>query len=214
MIQPHGGTLVNKELPKMEKERILEQVDEFEKIQVDPETWKVIKNIVFGVFSPLEGFMNENDTLHVLDHMYLENNIAWPIPIVLDISKDKAKKINVDDSIIITDPSNTPIALLNVNDIYNYDKKYFSERVFGTSDQNHPGVKKVYSQEDKLIGGELFLINELPAEFPDLDLKPLETRVLFKEKKWDRVVAFQTRNPPHLGHEFDMSLRCLEPMKL
>ena len=123
MIQPHGGTLINKELPKIEKQRILEQIDEFEKIQVNSETWNVIKNIAFGVFSPLEGFMNENDTLHVLDHMYLENNIAWPFPIILDISENQANKINVDDNVIITDTSDTPIALLNVSDIYNYNKK-------------------------------------------------------------------------------------------
>ena len=202
MIQPHGGTLINKELPKIEKERILEQVDEFEKIQVDSETWKVIKNIVFGVFSPLEGFMNENDTLHVLDHMYLESNIAWPFPIVLDVSEEKANKISVDDGVIITDFSNTPIALMNVNDIYSYDKKYFAEQVYGTLDMHHPGIEQVFNQKEKLIGGEIFLINELPSTFPELDLKPLETRVLFKEKKWDRVVAFQTRNPPHLGHEY------------
>ena len=202
MIQPHGGTLINKELPKIEKERILEQVDEFEKIQVDSETWKVIKNIVFGVFSPLEGFMNENDTLHVLDHMYLESNIAWPFPIVLDVSEEKANKISVDDGVIITDFSNTPIALMNVNDIYSYDKKYFVEQVYGTLDMHHPGIEQVFNQKEKLIGGEIFLINELPPTFPELDLKPLETRVLFKEKKWDRVVAFQTRNPPHLGHEY------------
>jgi len=202
MIQPHGGTLVNKELPKMEKQRILEQVNEFEKIQVDSETWKVIKNIAFGIFSPLEGFMNQNDTSHVLDHMYLENNIAWPFPIILDISENQANKINVDDNVIITDTSDTPIALLNVSDIYNYNKKYFAEKVYGTLDRSHPGVEKVFNLKEKLMGGEIFLISKLPATFPDLDLKPLETRVLFKEKKWDRVVAFQTRNPPHLGHEY------------
>ncbi|MFX0073670.1 MAG: sulfate adenylyltransferase [Candidatus Hermodarchaeota archaeon] len=202
MIQPHGGTLVNKVLPKFEKERILDQIKEFEKIQVDSETWKVVKNIVFGVFSPLEGFMHRNDTSCVLDHMYLENNIAWPFPIVLDISNETANKISVDDSVIITDGSENPIALFNVNDIYDYNKKYFAEQVYGTLDKSHPGVEKVFNMEDKLIGGEIFLINELPAIFPEFDLKPLETRVLFKEKKWERVVAFQTRNPPHLGHEY------------
>ena len=70
MIQPHGGSLINKELPKREKERILGQIDEFNKIQVNPSTLKVIKNIGFGVFSPLEGFMGRNDYLYVLDHMY------------------------------------------------------------------------------------------------------------------------------------------------
>jgi len=202
MIQPHGGTLINKELPSREKSKILEELNEFEKIKVDSETWKIIKNIAFGVFSPLEGFMSRNDTLNVLEHMYLESNIAWPFPIVLDVSKNELNNIKADDSIIITDYADTPIAKLNVADIYDYDKKIFAQKVYDTLDQAHPGVNKVFNQKEKLIGGEIFLINELPPLFPGLDLKPLETRVLFKTRNWDRVVAFQTRNPPHLGHEY------------
>jgi sulfate adenylyltransferase len=135
--------------------------------------------------------------------MYLENNIAWPIPIILDVSEDRVKgKFDVDDVIILTDKADTPLALLNVEDIYKFEKKVFAQKIYGTIDRNHPGVNKVYNLKDFLIGGELFLINDLPPLFPTLDLKPLETRVLFKTKKWDKVVAFQTRNPPHLGHEY------------
>ncbi len=202
MIQPHGGSLINKDLPKVEKERILRQIDEFETIQVNPQTIKVIKNIVFGVFSPLEGFMNENNYRYVLEHMYLENNVAWPFPIVLDVSETKAKSFSVDDRIILTDSIGKPIALMDVEDIYRYDKKEFAQTVYGTIDRNHPGVDSVFNMKEMLVGGEIFLINEPKAVFPELDLKPIETRVLFKEKKWDRVVAFQTRNPPHLGHEY------------
>ncbi len=93
MIEPHGGSLINKELPEREKHKILDQLNEFEKIKIDSETLKVIKNIAFGVFSPLEGFMTENDTINVLDHMYLENEIAWPFPIVLDVSEAKYRTL-------------------------------------------------------------------------------------------------------------------------
>jgi len=202
MIQPHGGTLINKKLPKIEKERILGELNEFETVQVNPQTVKVIKNIAFGIFSPLEGFMNNNDYRYVLDHMYLENNIAWPFPIVLDGSEDEVKNFAIDDNIILTDSAENPIALLEVNDIYSYDKKEFADKVYGTLDRNHLGVDSIFNLKEKLIGGEIFLINEPIAQFPNLDLKPIETRVLFKSKKWDRVVAFQTRNPPHLGHEY------------
>ncbi|NHJ20063.1 MAG: sulfate adenylyltransferase [Candidatus Lokiarchaeota archaeon] len=202
MIHPHGGTLINKNLPEIEKQKILGEKDEFVKIPIDSETKKVIKSIAFGIFSPLEGFMNENDTLNVLDHMYLESNIAWPFPIVLDISKEESQRINIDDHVILTSISDGPIALLKVEDIYDYNKKIFAEKVYGTNDINHPGVAKLFSQKEKLIGGEIFLINEFPAQFPELDLKPIETRVLFKTRGWDKVVAFQTRNPPHLGHEY------------
>ncbi len=202
MIQPHGGSLINKDLPKVEKDRILREIDEFETIRVNPQIIKVIKNIAFGVFSPLEGFMNENNYRYVLEHMYLENNVAWPFPIVLDVPERKANSFNVDDRIILVDSTGNPIALMDIEDIYGYDKKEFAKKVYGTLDRDHPGVDSVFKMEEKLIGGEIFLINEPTSVFPELDLKPIETRVLFKQKKWDRVVAFQTRNPPHLGHEY------------
>jgi len=202
MIKPHGGTLINKELPKIEKERILEEAYEFKNVVVRSETLKVVKNISFGVFSPLEGFMNENDYHYVLDTMYLENDIAWPFPITLDVSEEEIKGIKANDKIILTNESAKPIALMNIETIYNYDRKEYAEKIFGTLDHNHPGVKSVFNYKDKLIGGEIFLINEPKPIFPDLDLKPIETRILFKEKGWDGVVAFQTRNPPHLGHEY------------
>jgi sulfate adenylyltransferase len=202
MIKPHGGTLINKELPRIEKERIERESDEYIKIKVRPETLKVIKNIAFGVFSPLEGFMNENDFHYVIDTMYLENNIAWPFPITLDVSDQEIKNIRPDDKIILENVSGRSIALMNVETIFKYDKKEFAEKIYGTLDKNHPGVNSVYNYKDKLIGGEIFLINSPKPIFRDLDLKPIETRVLFKEKGWDRVVAFQTRNPPHLGHEY------------
>ena len=202
MIQPHGGTLINKELPKNEKERILGQQGEFEKISISNQYLKIVKNIALGIFSPLEGFMNKNDYLSVLDQMYLEKNIAWPFPIVLDVSENELKNINIDDSIILIDKSNKPIALMNISDIYDYDKKFLAEKVYRSLDKNHPGVYNVFNQKNKLVGGEVFLINRPQPKFTNLDLTPIETRVLFKAKKWDRVVAFQTRNPPHIGHEY------------
>ena len=202
MIKPHGGTLINKSLPKIERNKILDELGEFEKVVVDSEKWRIIKNIAYGVFSPLEGFMNRNNTIHVLDEMYLESNIAWPFPIVLDVSEQSASKFSSDDQIIISAEDGTPIALLKVQDIYSYDKKNYAQKIYGTLDAKHPGVKKTLAQKDFLVGGEIFLINELPATFPEFDLKPLETRVLFKTRGWNKVVAFQTRNPPHLGHEY------------
>ena len=202
MIQPHGGTLINKILPNMERQRIIDDINEFNKIVVNSEIVKTIKNISFGVFSPLEGFMNENNYRYVLEDMYLENNVAWPFPIILDISQEESGSINIDDQILLMDEKKTPIALMNIDDIYDYDKKELANKVYGTNDKEHPGVNSVHNLKDKIIGGEIFLINEPHPKFSELDLKPIETRVLFKEKKWDRIVAFQTRNPPHLGHEY------------
>ncbi|MFX0043247.1 MAG: sulfate adenylyltransferase, partial [Candidatus Hodarchaeota archaeon] len=160
MIEPHGGTLINKVLPKIEKERIKAEIDDFEKVIVKPETIKVIKNISFGAFSPLEGFMNENDYHYVLDTMYLENNIPWPFPITLDVSEKEIKNIKVDDKLILVEDGGTPLAMMNVETIFDYEKKEYAEKTYGTLDQNHPGVNSVFNYKEKLIGGEIFLINE------------------------------------------------------
>ena len=114
--------------------------------------------------------------------------------------EEELKDINTDDQIILTNGENTPIALMRVEDIYDYDKKVYAEMTYGTLDKDHPGVNSIFNYKEKLMGGQIFLINEPKPKFPEIDLKPIETRVLFKEKKWERIVAFQTRNPPHLGH--------------
>lgn len=187
LIEPHGGKLINRVMSDKEKSKILNELDEFDKIQIDTETWKNVKNVCFGVFSPLEGFMIENETLRVLDNMRLENNIPWPFPIVLDIAHSQASKLRVNDNTILTNDTDYPIALLKIDDIYEYDKKKFAEKVYSTLDRSHPGVDKIYNLDDWLIGGDLFLINELPAMFPDLDLKPNETRKIFKERNGDKI---------------------------
>ena len=92
--------------------------------------------------------------------MYLESNIAWPFPITLDALKDEIKNIKADDKIILTNGTNSPIALMNVETIYNYDKNEYAEKTYGTLDKNHPGVIRVFNYKEKLIGGEIFLINE------------------------------------------------------
>ncbi len=202
MITPHGGHLINRSLSEHERLKIIDQINEFETIKIDSETWKVVKNISSGIFSPLDGFLNENDSLSVIYSMHLENGIVWPFPIILDISKDEADKVKERDSVLLTDYSNLPFALLEISDIYKYDKKLYAEKIYGTLEQEHPGVHKLLNQKDFLIGGKVSVINELPATFPDLDLKPVETRKIFKERGWKKIVAFQTRNPPHLGHEY------------
>ena len=134
---------------------------------------KVVNNIAFGIFSPLEGFMGENDYHNVLEHLYLENDVAWPIPIVLDVSKEELTNINIDDSIILFDSNENPIALMNISDIYNNNIKEHVEKVYGTSDIAHPGVKDAFNKKEKLVGGEIFLLNEPVPTFPTIRNKSI-----------------------------------------
>ncbi len=157
-----------------------------------------LENIAWGVYSPLRGPNSSEELASILDTMRLPDDTPWTIPILLpkfggDFSEG--------DTVLLT-YSDTVVARITVEEIYTFDRKEISEKVFKTTDPNHPGVKQVYDRPDTFVSGDILLIEELPNPFADYTLKPHETRVLFKEKGWKTIVGFQTRNVPHLGHEY------------
>jgi len=198
--KPHGGRLVRKLSSEKTKERILDEKEEYSKVQINGGLAIDLENIAHGVYSPLEGFLRENEFQSVLDTMRLPNDLPWTIPIVLDVD-EKELNFGIGDAILLY-CKDTPIAEMYVDDIYKYDKKEFAQKVFKTTDINHPGVAKIHDMGKYLIGGEIRLLNELPNLFGNYTLRPIETRVLFKERNLKTMVAFQTRNVPHLGHEY------------
>ncbi len=199
MIKPHGGKLVNREISGRQREHLLEEAKEIPRINVTKDMAKDIENIAHGVFSPLTGFLVREDFENVLENMRLSNDVPWTIPIVLDVPSDINFKEG--DSVAIY-YGDKPLAILNVDEIYGYDKKRYAEKVYKTTDVKHPGVEKVYKMHEKLVGGDIWLINDTPTPFIQYKLWPIETRLLFKERGWRTVVGFQTRNAPHIGHEY------------
>ncbi|MCK5625859.1 sulfate adenylyltransferase, partial [Candidatus Bathyarchaeota archaeon] len=121
--KPHGGKLVNRILRQTRREKIFDELDEIPKILVTKETRNDIQNITEGVFSPLEGFMEQEDYLRVVHEGRLENGTPWTIPIVLDAPKTIRSDISEDDDVVLTEKTGQPIALLHVSEIYSFDKK-------------------------------------------------------------------------------------------
>jgi sulfate adenylyltransferase len=203
MPLPHGGKLVERALVEKRKDEILKDIASLLKINVDRTVATDIQNIAYGVFSPLEGFLTRADFENVLYEKRLATDVPWTIPIVLDVEKKVISNKNVKngDTILIT-TSDIPVALMQVEEIYSFDRKKYAQMVFQTTDINHPGVAHIYRMQDTLIGGKIDLVNVLKTPFDRYALKPIETRILFKEKGWKQIVAFQTRNPPHVGHEW------------
>ena len=201
--KPHGGKLVNRVLSKTARKKIQGEFSEIEKVEISKDLAVDIENIAHGVFSPLEGPLNGADFDSVLHGMRLSSDLPWTIPIVMDISSNtiRDRTLEEGDTVILT-YQNMSIGLLHIEDIYSYDKKEFVKRVFRTDDIGHPGVAKIMQYEDRLLGGKIELINSYGNPFIQYTLKPIETRVLFKEKGWRTVVGFQTRNAPHMGHEY------------
>jgi sulfate adenylyltransferase len=198
MIKPHGGKLVNRISGESYNPSDLQKLDS---IQVSSEVAKDIENIADGVFSPLEGFLGKDDLVNVLEHMRLTNDTPWTIPILLDINKDASKKFKIGDDLLITFEKR-PLAILHHEEKFSFEKKEIAQKVFGTTDTNHPGVKKTLELNDMFLSGKIHMINRPRSKFEKFHLRPIETRLLFNEKGWRTIVGFQTRNPPHMGHEY------------
>lgn len=199
MPKPHGGRLISRVLLGEEREKTLSRLSELRSLPITEETAKEAQNITHGIFSPLEGFLTRQDYLSVLNQCRLTNDLPWTMPIVLDVSPDDKLKEGQDIVLVFQDK---PVAIMQVEEIYEYDKEELARKVLGTTDQGHPGVARVYGMKELLAGGKIDLIEEVTSPFSRYYLKPVETRFLFKQKGWRTVVGFQTRNVPHVGHEY------------
>ncbi|MCX8161131.1 MAG: sulfate adenylyltransferase [Candidatus Saccharicenans sp.] len=202
MIPPHGGQLVNRLAEAGRKAEILSRAEELVSIVLDADLVSDLENIATGVYSPLTGFLNQADFRSVLNQMRLSNDLAWTIPIVMDVDRELAGKIKPGQQVLLKTEEMKPVGLLTVEDKYEYDREEFSRKVYGTTDPRHPGVDRVLAMKEVLLGGPVELLELEPTPYDRYRLSPKETRVLFKEKGWKTVVGFQTRNTPHLGHEY------------
>ncbi len=201
----HGG----KEI----KERILQPSEAKEKIKglaqipVRKQIANEIIDLAYGFFSPLEGFMGKADVDSVVKKMRLADGTIWSIPILFDLSEKEVGDYGVEagKSVVLTYQGN-PMALFEVEEVFEYDKKAMCESIFGTSEEKHPGCKRTYDYKDKFIGGKITLLKEptINEPFGPYFLPPLKMRKIIKEKGWSKTVAHQTRNVPHTGHEWLM----------
>ncbi|WFO74800.1 sulfate adenylyltransferase [Desulfurococcaceae archaeon MEX13E-LK6-19] len=199
--KPHGGRLVDRVVKGKRREHLLEEARELPKIELSFDRAVDVEDIAHGVYSPLEGFLVQEDYLHVLYDMRLSNDIPWTIPIVLDVDPTEIEGVKEGDDVALTYNGNV-IAVMKIEEIYGWDKKEYARYVYKTTDPGHPGVAKVYSMKELLIGGPVDLVNSVPNPLDKYVLWPIETRILFREKKWRTIAGFQTRNVPHLGHEY------------
>lgn len=197
---PHGGRLVRRTINDKTRERIISEESDFIRVDIKRGNAVDLENIAHGVLSPLNGFMMSDELQSVLANMRLPDDLPWTIPIVLDI-EEKQKSFDEGDSILLYH-DDLPLARMYVDDIFTFDKAEYSRSVFRTDDNAHPGVKSIMEMSDILVGGEIDLIQDRPNPFKDFYLTPTETRILFREKGWETIVAFQTRNVAHVGHEF------------
>ena len=197
---PHGGRLV--QVPQTTPDSpALAGFGESQRLMVTKETATTVANIANGVFSPLEGFMSEGDYLNVLEHMRLESDVPWTIPVLLPVPEDRT--FSGGEEILLVDEGSRPVALMHCEGSFGISRQEYANKVFETEDRAHPGAARALDGSSRAVCGRLkTVVRPDYGEYADHTLTPQETRVLFSEKGWDTVVAFQTRNAPHINHEY------------
>ena len=194
--KPHGGTLINRWEPTYDYKNIEKE------IEIDFMALSDLELIGVGAYSPIEGFMEQNDYESVVKAMRLADGTVWSIPIALPISEETAQNIKVGDEARLVFDHET-YGVITVSDVYRPDKTFEAENVYRTAEEAHPGVKKLYSRGNVYIGGKIKLIKRIVRDkFQEFHLDPADTRKIFAEKGWETVVGFQTRNPVHRAHEY------------
>lgn len=193
-IKPHGGILINR----------IKQVNSsgLFSIQISQDLANDVENIADGIFSPLEGFLGKQDFESVVSRGRLANDLAWTIPIVLDVDEQTASKMKESSDVLLQTPQGVGIAVIHVDETFSFDKEKTAQGVYGTTDTSHPGVAKTMSMKDFLVGGKIdYIQRPEETEIRKYRLTPTQTREAFAQAGWKTICAFQTRNPPHVAHE-------------
>jgi sulfate adenylyltransferase len=202
LSEPHGGVLVDRVLQGVAREAALAEALALTQIKLSPATISDLEMIAVGALSPLAGFMTRADYMGVVEHMHVASGLAWTIPITLAVEATRARALREGQRVALCDQTHV-LAMMEIAEIFPYDKELEAVQVYRTSDPKHPGVARLYAQGDMLLGGTVHLINmPMHHEFAELRLTPAQTRQAFAKRGWRRVVGFQTRNPIHRSHEY------------
>jgi sulfate adenylyltransferase len=191
LIRPHGGTLVDRtgERP--------DDLETLEPIELTSRELSDLDMLASGALSPLEGFMGRADYERVVEEMHLENGLPWALPVCLAVDAAPGA-----DRVALADEQGRALAVLEVDEVFEYGKDREAELCFRTTDDAHPGVARLYSQKPLYLAGRVTVFERLEPAFPEIASDPAETRRIFAERGWRRVVGFQTRNPIHRAHEY------------
>jgi sulfate adenylyltransferase len=159
--------------------------------------------IAVGAFSPLDGFMGRDDYESVVEKKHLAGGLPWTIPITLGVSRELAQIVGDGEEIALCDSSNQLLGILHLKERFSPDKEREALKVFATADQAHPGVRRLYSTGEVYLAGKISLLRRPDHnQYTKYWFDPRESRQLFQEKGWKRIVGFQTRNPVHRAHEY------------
>jgi sulfate adenylyltransferase len=211
LIPPHGGVseLVNCTVPADKVAAFRTNAATLPKVAVSDADLSTVYRFGDGALTPLTGPMDEATWNRVLDTASIESNgasYAWTIPLAIPVTADQAATLAAGQDVAITNTNGDIVAKLAISSVYEWDKAHYLKSVYGTDREDHPGADmalKGDADKTHLLGGTIEVLPQpKDPKFGKYVLSPLEVRALLAEKSWDRVVAFQTRNPLHRAHEY------------
>lgn len=193
---PHGGSLINRHDENVAISNISAS------IEIDKTGLSDLELIANGAYSPLTGFLGQEDYQKVVHEMRLSDGHVWSLPITLPVTKERVSSLKEGQSVLLTHEGIT-YGVLQLQEIFSPDQEIEAFQVYKTTDQAHPGVKKMFARGGTYLAGPITLVRSPEKDqFSRFYLEPLKTRETFAEKGWKKVVGFQTRNPVHRAHEY------------
>ena len=202
-IAPHGGILVNRIATLDQRQEFFDKAESLPRVQLSDRSISDLQMIAIGALSPLKGFMNEADYRSVVKQMRLESGLPWSVPITLSVTEAVADTLTEGTLVRLDTPAGEFAGILELAEKYRYSKEEEALNVYRTDDLKHPGVQVVDQSGPVNLAGEVWLLErELDVRFPQYQIDPAKSRILFKEKGWKTIVGFQTRNPIHRAHEY------------
>ncbi len=191
LIRPHGGELIDRTGSRPDG------VESLEVVTLTSRELSDLDMLASGALSPLTGFMRRDDYTGVVDDMRLASGLRWSLPVCLAV-----REAPKGDRVALADESGRLVGVLDVEEVYDYDREREAAQCYRTTDGEHPGVARLYTQADRYLAGPVTVFERQEPDFPELHRDPRDTRALFAARGWRRVVGFQTRNPIHRAHEY------------
>ena len=202
LIAPHGGELIDLIVDPEKRSELKAHSREWPSWDLTARQICDLELLMSGGFSPLRGFMTRADYDGVCHNMRLASGVLWPMPVTLDVAEEFAKSLKPGGRVALRDPEGVMLAVLQVEEVWQPDKKDEAQSVFNTTSAVHPGVDYLLNKAHPwYVGGRVEGL-QTPShyDFRALRLTPAELRSEFARLGWRRVVAFQTRNPMHRAH--------------
>jgi len=201
--QPHGGRLINRIAEGQEREKWLARAAKLPRVRLNLRQISDVEMIATGAFSPLEGFLGRADYERVLAEERLATGTVWTIPVTLAVDEATKQAVGTSEAAALTDEHDRVVAVLELREIFSYDREKEAQAVLRTADASHPGVQYLRAAGEHCLAGPIHVLerrqNPVTANYR---LDPRETRYLFAQRGWNTIVAFQTRNPVHRAHEY------------